>query len=84
VPFNYPLLLLVWKMAPALVAELTPLATLRMVERAMAYFPPGVVNVVTGGPDVGSAIVDDPDVACIAFTGSTAVGTRHCSARATR
>ena len=90
--FNYPLLL-VWKIAPALAAgntvvikpsELTPLATLRLVERAMAHFPPGVVNVVTGGPDVGSAIVDDPDVACIAFTGSTAVGTRHCSARATR
>src|SRR5918911_2630863 len=85
VPFNYPLLLLVWKIAPALAAgntvvikpsELTPLATLRLVERAMAHFPPGVVNVVTGGPDVGSAIVEDPDVACIAFTGSTAVGTR--------
>jgi len=85
VPFNYPLLLLVWKIAPALAAgnsvvikpsELTPLATLRLVEEAMAHFPAGVVNVVTGGPETGAALVDDPDVACIAFTGSTAVGTR--------
>jgi betaine-aldehyde dehydrogenase len=85
VPFNYPLLLLVWKIAPALAAgntvvikpsELTPLATLRMVEQCMAHLPRGVVNVVTGGADVGEALVDDPNVACIAFTGSTAVGTR--------
>ena len=85
VPFNYPLLLLVWKIAPALAAgnavvikpsELTPLATLRMVEQALAHFPRGVVNVVTGGPATGAALVEDPDVACIAFTGSTAVGTR--------
>jgi betaine-aldehyde dehydrogenase len=85
VPFNYPLLLLVWKIAPALAAgnsvvikpsELTPLATLRLVEEAMAHFPAGVVNVVTGGPETGAALVEDPDVACIAFTGSTAVGTR--------
>src|SRR3954453_14725070 len=85
VPFNYPLLLLVWKIAQALAAgnsvvikpsELTPLATLRLAERSLAHFPPGVVNVVPGGPEVGAALVDDPDVACIAFTGSTAVGTR--------
>jgi betaine-aldehyde dehydrogenase len=85
VPFNYPLLLLVWKIAPALAAgntvvikpsELTPLATLRMVEQCMAHLPRGVVNVVTGAADVGEALVDDPNVACIAFTGSTAVGTR--------
>jgi betaine-aldehyde dehydrogenase len=86
VPFNYPLLLLVWKIAPALAAgntvvikpsELTPLATLRMVEQALAHLLPGVVNVVTGtGPEAGEALVGDPDVACIAFTGSTAVGTR--------
>jgi acyl-CoA reductase-like NAD-dependent aldehyde dehydrogenase len=85
VPFNYPLLLLVWKIAPALAAgntvvikpsELTPLATLAMVEHCMAHLPKGVVNVVTGGPEVGEALVDDPNVACIAFTGSTAVGTR--------
>ena len=85
VPFNYPLLLLVWKIAPALAAgnavvikpsELTPLATLRLVERSMAHLPRGVVNVVPGGPETGAALVDDANVACIAFTGSTAVGTR--------
>src|SRR3954471_17104202 len=85
-PFNYPLLLLVWKIAPALAAgnavvikpsELTPLATLRLVETALAHLPAGVVNVVPGtGTEVGAALIDDPDVACIAFTGSTAVGTR--------
>jgi acyl-CoA reductase-like NAD-dependent aldehyde dehydrogenase len=86
VPFNYPLLLLVWKIAPALAAgnsvvikpsELTPLATLRFCERILGHLPAGVVNVVTGaGPEAGEALVDDPDVACIAFTGSTAVGQR--------
>jgi acyl-CoA reductase-like NAD-dependent aldehyde dehydrogenase len=86
VPFNYPLLLLTWKIAPALAAgnsvvikpsELTPLATLRLVEKALGHLPPGVVNVVTGtGPDVGEALVNDPNIQCIAFTGSTAVGTR--------
>ncbi len=84
VPFNYPLLLLTWKIAPAIAAgnsvvikpsELTPLATLRMVEHSMDMLPRGVVNVVTGtGADVGVPMVDDPNVACIAFTGSTAVG----------
>src|SRR5207344_1987125 len=57
-------------------SELTPLATLRLVEHAMHHLPNGVVNVVTGGPEVGAALVDDPHVACIAFTGSTAVGTK--------
>jgi betaine-aldehyde dehydrogenase len=56
-------------------SELTPLATLRMVEQALAHLPRGVVNVVTGGPDVGAAMVEDPAVACVAFTGSTSVGT---------
>src|SRR6185295_7572608 len=53
-----------------------PLATLRLVEQAMSHLPPGVVNVVTGTGEAGAALVDDPNVACIAFTGSTAVGTR--------
>lgn len=85
VPFNYPLLLLCWKLAPALAAgntvvvkpsELTPLSTLRLFEKSLSCLPQGVVNVVMGGPEVGEALVDDPQVACIAFTGSTAVGTR--------
>src|SRR4051812_21416055 len=76
-PFNYPLLLMTWKVAPAIAAgnavvmkpsELTPLATLRMVERSMSHLPPGVANVVTGtGAEVGEALVDHKDVACIAF-----------------
>ena len=83
-PWNFPMLIATWKIGPALAcgntvvikpSELTPLATLRMVDRALAHLPHGVVNVVTGGPDVGAALVDDPRVACIAFTGSTAVGT---------
>ncbi len=84
VPWNYPILLLMWKLAPALAAgntvvakpaSLTPLTTLRMVELAFAHFPPGVVNVVTGrGGEVGDALVAHPDVPVIAFTGSTAVG----------
>ena len=84
VPWNYPLLLLVWKMAPALAAgntvvikpsELTPLATLRLVEVACDHLPPGVVNVLTGyGLEVGEPLVVHPNVPVIAFTGSLAVG----------
>jgi len=93
-PFNYPLLLMTWKVAPALAAgnavvmkpsELTPLATLRMVRASMAELPPGIANVVTGtGAGVGEALVEHPDVSCIAFTGSTAVGTRIAARAAAR
>lgn len=86
VPWNYPLLLLAWKMAPALAAgntvvikpsELTPLSTLRMIEVACDHLPRGVVNVVTGyGPEVGEPLVTHPHVPVIAFTGSLAVGQR--------
>jgi betaine-aldehyde dehydrogenase len=84
VPWNYPILLLVWKLAPALAAgntvvvkpaSLAPLTTLHMVGVAFDHFPPGVVNVVTGrGGAVGDALVSHSDVPVIAFTGSTAVG----------
>lgn len=84
VPWNYPLLLTAWKVAPALAAgntvvikpsELTPLTTLRMAEAAFDHLPPGVVNVVTGyGPEAGEALVKHPDVPVIAFTGSLATG----------
>ena len=93
VPFNYPLLLLTWKIAPAIAAgntvvikpsDATPLATLRMLEQCMSHLPAGVANVVTGGAAVGQAIVDHPQVACIAFTGSTAVGTRIATKAAAR
>jgi betaine-aldehyde dehydrogenase len=86
VPWNYPLLLLAWKMAPALAAgntvvikpsELTPLSTLKLVEVACDHLPPGVVNVVTGyGPEAGEPLLTHPDVPVIAFTGSLAVGQR--------
>ncbi len=89
IPWNYPLLLLAWKLAPALAAgntvvikpsELTPLATLRAVEVAFDHLPPGVVNVVTGfGPEVGEPLVRHPDVPLIAFTGSLATGQRIAS-----
>lgn len=86
VPWNYPILLLVWKMAPALAAgntlvikpsNLTPLTTLRIAEVALRHLPPGVVNVVTGfGPEVGEPLVVHPDVRMVALTGSLDVGQR--------
>jgi acyl-CoA reductase-like NAD-dependent aldehyde dehydrogenase len=88
-PWNYPLLLLAWKLAPALAAgntvvikpsEYTPLSTLRLVEIAFDHLPPGVVNVITGyGPEAGEALVVHPDVPLIAFTGSLATGQRIAS-----
>lgn len=88
-PWNYPLLLLVWKLAAALAAgntavikpsQLTPLSTVRMVEVAFDHLPPGVVNVVTGfGSEVGDAMVRHPDVPMIALTGSLAVGQQIAS-----
>jgi betaine-aldehyde dehydrogenase len=86
VPWNYPLLLMAWKVAPALAAgntvvikpsEYAPLTTLRAMEVAFDHLPPGVVNVVTGlGPEAGEPLVEHPGVAVIAFTGSLATGQR--------
>ncbi|MDX1615913.1 MAG: aldehyde dehydrogenase family protein [Candidatus Promineifilaceae bacterium] len=85
VPFNYPLLLLIWKLAPALAAgntvvikpaPQTPLSSLRLAEAAFDHFPPGVVNVITGGASTGEALVRHPDVRVIAFTGSLQTGRR--------
>ena len=84
VPWNYPLLLLAWKLAPALAAgnacvckpsELTPLSTLALAD-CLEVFPPGVVNLVPGGGDVGARIVADERVDCVAFTGSVETGKR--------
>ena len=84
IPWNFPLLMAVWKIAPALAAgcsvvlkpaEQTPLSALRLGELALeAGFPEGTVNVLTGDGETGAALVDDPGVAKVAFTGSTAVG----------
>jgi betaine-aldehyde dehydrogenase len=86
IPWNYPLLLMAWKVAPALAAgntviikpsELTPLSTLYLAEHCFAHFPPGVINVITGfGPEVAEPLVQHPDVPVIAFTGSLATGQR--------
>lgn len=85
VPWNFPLVMAAWKIAPALAAgctmvlkpsELTPLSALRLAELSLeAGIPPGVLNVVTGnGPASGSALASHEGVDKIAFTGSTAVG----------
>jgi len=86
VPWNYPLLLMAWKVAPALAAgntviikpsELTPLTTLYLAQHCWDDFPPGVINVITGyGPDVAEPLVLHRDVPVIAFTGSLAIGQR--------
>ena len=84
VPWNFPLLMLAWKVAPALAtgnavvlkpAEWTPLTALLFAEISQeAGLPPGVLNVVTGAGETGAALVAHPDVDKVAFTGSTDVG----------
>ncbi len=84
VPWNFPLLMVAWKIAPALAAgctivlkpaEQTPLSALRLGELALEVgLPPGVLNVLTGDGETGAALVEHGDVDKIAFTGSTAVG----------
>jgi acyl-CoA reductase-like NAD-dependent aldehyde dehydrogenase len=91
IPWNFPLLMACWKVAPALAAgctvvlkpaEQTPLSALRLGELALeAGFPPGVVNILTG--ETGAALVEHPGVDKLAFTGSTAVG-REIGAKAGR
>ena len=84
IPWNFPLLMAAWKLAPALAAgntcvlkpaETTPLSALVLAEiLEQAELPPGVVNIVTGDGSTGAALVEHPDVDKIAFTGSTEVG----------
>jgi aldehyde dehydrogenase (NAD+) len=85
IPWNYPLVMQAWKLAPALcagntivmkLAEQTPLTGLYMASLIIeAGFPPGVVNIIPGyGPTAGAAITSHPDVDKVAFTGSTEVG----------
>ncbi|MEV6843457.1 aldehyde dehydrogenase family protein [Actinoplanes sp. NPDC051411] len=84
IPWNFPLLMLSWKIAPALAAgntvvlkpaETTPLSALFFADVCrQADLPPGVVNIVTGAGDTGRYLVEHPDVAKVAFTGSTEVG----------
>jgi len=86
IPWNFPLLMLAWKIAPAIAmgntvvlkpAEYTSLTALLFADLcAEAGVPPGVINIVTGDGATGQAIVDHPDIDKIAFTGSTSVGRR--------
>jgi aldehyde dehydrogenase (NAD+) len=84
IPWNFPLLMAAWKIAPALAAgntvvlkpaETTPLTALKLAEIIQeADLPPGVVNIITGAGATGAAIVNHPDINKVAFTGSTEVG----------
>jgi aldehyde dehydrogenase (NAD+) len=84
IPWNFPLLMAAWKIAPALAtgnvvvlkpAETTPLTALKLAEIIQeADLPPGVVNIITGAGATGAAIVNHPDIDKVAFTGSTEVG----------
>jgi acyl-CoA reductase-like NAD-dependent aldehyde dehydrogenase len=82
-PWNFPVIMMVTKLAPALLAgntivvkpaPTTPLSSLKVGELCAQIFPPGVVNVIADANDLGSALTSHPDVAKIAFTGSTATG----------
>jgi len=84
IPWNFPLLMAAWKIAPAITtgntvvlksAETTPLTSLKLAEIIQeSDLPPGVVNIITGAGATGAAIVNHPDINKIAFTGSTDVG----------
>lgn len=82
-PWNFPLLLAVWKIAPALVAgntmvlkpsPFTPLCTLWFGELAQSVLPPGVLNILSGGNELGQWMTEHPQIGKVAFTGSTATG----------
>ena len=83
-PWNYPLMMAIWKLGPALAAgctiilkpaPTTPLTALMLGELAAeAGIPPGVINVLSGGNDTGQALVEHPDVRMVSLTGSTATG----------
>ena len=95
VPWNYPLLLLAWKLAPALAggnvcvakpSELTPLSTLALAP-LFDHLPPGVLSLLPGAGDVGATIVADERVDCVAFTGSVETGkgiAKVCAERVAR
>src|SRR5699024_4636393 len=90
-PWNFPLMILVWKVAPALAtgntivikpAEQTPLSAIKLVELAEKVgFPPGVINLVNGNGDVGAALTEHDGVDKVSFTGSTEVGRDRKSTR---
>ncbi|SKB54301.1 aldehyde dehydrogenase family protein [Luteibacter sp. 22Crub2.1] len=82
-PWNFPVLLALWKVAPALItgntmvikpSPFTPLSTLRFGQIAQSVLPPGVLSVVSGGNELGPQMTAHPDIAKISFTGSTETG----------
>ena len=82
-PWNYPMMMAVWKFAPAIAAgnavvlkpsDTTPETTLRLAEIAAEFLPPGVLNVITGDRDTGRALVEHPTPALVAITGSVRAG----------
>lgn len=88
-PWNYPLMMAIWKLGPALAAgctavlkpsELTPFTTLKLAELAAEIFPPGVVNVVVGDGETGAALVGHPGVDMISLTGSVPTGKKIAEA----
>ncbi len=93
-PFNFPIAIPAWKIAPALVygntvvwkpATTVPLLAIRLAEALTAAgLPPGVLNLVIGESAIGEALVEHPDLAAISFTGSTAVGRRIAASAAAR
>ncbi len=93
-PFNFPIAIPAWKIAPALVygntvvwkpATTVPLLAIRLAEAlTSAGLPPGVLNLVIGDSPIGEALVEHPDIAAISFTGSTAVGRRIAASAAAR
>src|SRR5271166_2258123 len=91
-PWNFPVLLGLWKVAPCLLtgntivlkpSPYTPLTSLRFGEIARQVLPPGVVNIVSGGNELGQWLTDHPDINKISFTGSTATGRRVMASAAT-
>ena len=91
-PWNYPLMMAAWKLAPALAggntvvlkpSEQTPLTTLKLARLIADIFPPGVVNVIVGrGETVGSALINHPKVAMVSLTGDIATGKKVLAAAA--
>ena len=93
VPWNYPLLLMAWKAAPALAAgntvvvkpsEVTPLSIIRWLEVTCDHLPKGILNMVTGFGETGAALVEHPDTRVIAFTGSVETGKKIAAMAATQ
>ena len=91
IPWNYPYLHVLWKSVPAMItgntvvlkpSPYTPLCALRIGELAAQILPAGVLNIVTGGNELGPVLTESPDVDMITFTGSTATGSKIMAAAA--